>query len=117
MADMHEMAITQKVFNMVVKEAEKAGAKKVFKIELVIGELTGIVPDSVEFYLEFLSEGTIVEGAEVSIEGVPPMVLCRNCNQTSIIPKKETWKCPHCEKGSMEIIAGRELKIKSIGVD
>jgi hydrogenase nickel incorporation protein HypA/HybF len=115
--DMHELGITQNMFDLVLEEAEKAGARKVCQVDLVIGELTGAVGESIQFYFDILSRGTIVEGALISIKVVPPMVLCRNCNQTSKIPKEEFWKCPHCTEGSMEIIAGRELMVKSIEVE
>ena len=114
---MHEIGITRDMFNLVLKEAEKAGARRVDKIDLVIGEMTGVMEDSVKFYFDLLSKGTIVEGAEVSIRMIPPMVLCQNCNKTSKLERKTYWTCPHCEDNSMQIIAGRELMVKSIGVE
>lgn len=113
---MHEIGITRNMFNLVLKEAEKAGAKTVSKINLVIGEMTGAVDDSVKFYFDLLSKGTIVAGAEISIKMVPPMVLCRNCNRPSKLEKKTYWTCPHCTSERMKIIAGRELIVKSIEI-
>jgi len=40
---MHELAITQSMFDLVLAQAKKAGAKKVGKINLVIGEMTGVL--------------------------------------------------------------------------
>ena len=53
---MHELAITQSMFELVLEQAEKAKAKKVDKINLVIGEMTGVVGDCVQFYFNFLSQ-------------------------------------------------------------
>lgn len=114
---MHEIGITRNMFELVLKEAEKADARKVSKIDLVIGEMTGALGNSVRFYFDLLSKGTIVEGAEVSIRMVPPRVLCRNCNKTSGLERRRHWKCPHCEDDRMQIIAGRELIVKSIEVE
>jgi len=116
-AEMHEIGITREMFDLVLKEAEKAGARKVDKIDLVIGEMTGAVGESVRFYFDLLSKGTIVEGAEVSIRMVSPMVMCQNCNKTSKLERKTYWTCPYCEDNRMEIIAGGELMVKSIGVE
>lgn len=113
---MHEIGITKNMFDLVLEEAGKAGARKVSRIDLVIGEMTGAVGESVRFYFDLLSKGTIVEGAEVSIRMVPPMVRCRNCHLPSRLEKKTYWSCPHCENNRMEIIAGRELLVKSIEV-
>lgn len=114
---MHEIGITKNMFNLVLEEAEKAGAKKVSRIDLVIGEMTGAVGESVQFYFDLLGKGTIVEGADVSIRMVLPMVRCRNCQMPSKLEKKTYWACPHCDDNRMQIIAGRELIVKSIGVE
>jgi len=113
---MHEIGITRNMFDLVSKEAGKAGAKTVRKVDLVIGEMTGAVADSVAFYFDLLSKGTIAEGADVCVRMVSPMVLCRNCNRTSRLERKTYWTCPHCDDGRMQIIAGRELIVKSIDI-
>ena len=59
---MHELAITQSMLDLVLKEAEKAGAKEVRKINLVIGEMCGFVEECVQFYFDFLNKGTLAEG-------------------------------------------------------
>jgi len=113
---MHEIGIARNMFNLVLEEARKVDAKKVYRIDLVIGEMTGAVGDSVRFYLDLLGKGTIAEGADVAIRTVPPMVRCRNCRMPSELERKMRWQCPHCAGNHMEIIAGRELIVKSIGV-
>lgn len=113
---MHEIGITRNMFDLVLEEAEEAGARTVSKVNLVIGEMTGAVADSVAFYFDLLSKGTIAEGAEVCVRMVPPMVICRNCSRTSRLERKTYWTCPHCEDDRMQIIAGRELIVKSIEI-
>ena len=80
---MHEMAITQSMFDLVLQHAEEAGTRKVGKINLVIGELTGVVGECVQFYLEFLSRGTVVEGAMLDVTLVPAKARCRRKNWSS----------------------------------
>ena len=53
---MHELSITQSMLEIVLQQAEKAKAKKVTKINLIIGEMTGVVSDSVQFYLDILTK-------------------------------------------------------------
>ena len=113
---MHELAITQSMLDLVLKEAEKAGAKKVGKINLVIGEMTGVVDECVEFYLNFLSKGTIAEGAALSFAMVPTTARCRGCDKLFEI-KEFDWACPYCHSNSMEIVAGKELFVESIEVE
>jgi hydrogenase nickel incorporation protein HypA/HybF len=113
---MHELAITQSMFDIVLKYAQQAQAKKVVKINLVIGEMTGVVSDCVQFYLDLLSKDTIAEGAMVSVTMVPPEAKCRNCHQTFEV-KQFDWTCTHCGASSLDIVAGKELFVESIEVD
>jgi hydrogenase nickel incorporation protein HypA/HybF len=45
------------VIELVKEHADKAGAKKVGRINLVVGELSGFVGDFVQFYLDHLAKG------------------------------------------------------------
>jgi hydrogenase nickel incorporation protein HypA/HybF len=55
---MHELAITQSLFKIVLEQARKAGAKKIAGINLRIGRLTGYVPEAVEMNFNLLAAGT-----------------------------------------------------------
>jgi len=113
---MHELAITQSMLDLVLEQAEKAGAKEVGKINLIIGEMTGVVEECVQFYFNFLSQGTIVEGAALSFTMIPTMARCRGCHKLFEL-KEFDWSCPYCQGSSMEIIAGKELYVESIEVE
>ncbi|MBN1643800.1 MAG: hydrogenase maturation nickel metallochaperone HypA [Dehalococcoidales bacterium] len=113
---MHELAITQSMFDIVLQQAEQAKAKKVTGINLVIGGMTGVIADSVQFYLDFLSRGTIAEGASVRMEIVPAKARCLNCKMTFEL-KEFDWVCPECGNSRVEIIAGNELLVESIEVE
>ena len=113
---MHELSITQSMFELVLEQAEKAGAKKVVNINLVIGEMTGVVGDSVRFYLDFLSKGTVAENAELHIRMVPAKAKCRQCGHEFELPEYE-WTCPECKADGLEVTGGTELFLESIEVE
>jgi len=113
---MHELAITQSMLDLVLEQAKKAKAKRIGKINLVIGELSGIVDECVEFYFEFLSKDTIASGATLSFKKTPIQVRCSNCGQL-FTPKEFDWSCPSCQNSGMEIVTGNELYVESIEVD
>ena len=113
---MHELAITQSMLDLVLEQAEKSGAKEVGRINLVIGEMTGVVDECVQFYFDFLSKGTIAEGAALSFTMIPTMARCRGCDKSFEL-KEFDWTCPHCGSNSMEIVAGKELFVESIEVE
>ena len=113
---MHELSITQSMLNLVLEQAEKAGAKEVGKINLVIGEMTGVVSDCVQFYFDFLSKGTVAEGAALAFKMVPTTAQCRVCDKNFEL-KEFDWTCPYCHGNNMEIVAGKELFVESIEVE
>ena len=113
---MHELAVTQRVLDIALEKAEEAHATRVARINLVIGEMSSIVDDSVQFYFDFLSQDSIASGAALSFERIPMTLRCRQCGHT-FTPDSPPWKCPECRHWDMEIVAGQELYIDSIEVE
>ena len=113
---MHELAITQNMMDIVLEQAEGAGAKEIKRINLVIGEMSGFVEESVQFYFDFISKETIAEGATLYFEMIPATAQCRTCGKRFEL-KEFDWTCPYCQSNSMEIISGKELFIESIEVE
>ncbi len=69
--DMHELSITQSILSLTLEQAKKVNANKITKINLTIGELTGIVEECVHFYFELLSKDTIAAEASLSFDKPP----------------------------------------------
>jgi hydrogenase nickel incorporation protein HypA/HybF len=113
---MHEMAVTQSILDIAVKHAQQAGASRIDKINLVVGELAGVVDDSVQFYFDFLSRDTMAAGAALVFDRRPAVYRCREC-ETTFHPEGFAWECPACNALGFEVLSGREFRIDSIEVD
>ena len=113
---MHEFSITQGILSIALEKAREAEAKRISRINVVIGELSGIVDDCVEFYWDFLGKDTIAAGAVLSFQHPPTQLRCRKCS-TVFTPDDLTWTCPDCSELSVEIISGRECYLESIEVE
>src|SRR5512136_2942259 len=113
---MHELAITQSMVNLVLEEAKKGGARKVKNINLVLGELSGVVGDCVQLYFGLMSKNTIAEGATISFKTVATKAKCRQCGKVFGV-KESDWVCPDCRSVSIELVAGNELFVESIEVE
>ncbi len=113
---MHEMAVTQSLLDIVLKEATKVGAKKVTGVNLVIGELSGLVDDSIQFYFDFMTKGTVAEGAKLNFKRIAARMKCRACGEEFSTAPDE-WICPKCNEWQAEVVAGKEFYIDSIEVD
>ena len=116
---MHELSIMQSILDLVLEYAEKNNAKKVTKINLKIGELSGFVPEWMQSYFDFVADGTIAHKAEVNIEWVPAIINCKSCGKDYRLTKENIgFYCPECGFGAqVEILSGREYNLKSIEVD
>lgn len=112
---MHELSVTKSMLDLVLNQAQENGAERVQGINLVIGEMSGVVDDCVRFYFDFLSKGTIAEGAHLSFRVVPARARCQECGKRFKINGLD-WRCPHCQTTRIEIIEGRELYLESIEV-
>ena len=95
---MHELSITQEILNITLEKAKEAQATKIKEINLVIGEMSGIVDDCIQFYFDFLSKDSIASGASLSFKRIPMQVRCRQC-QFSFSPDDLQWVCPQCGVG------------------
>ncbi len=113
---MHELAVTQSLLKLVLEHAERAEARRITRINLVIGELSGVVDDCVQFYFDFVSKGTIAESAVLSFERVISRWRCRACGEEFVL-QGEGWTCPACGTVGGEVIAGRELYVDSIEIE
>lgn len=113
---MHELAITENILNLAVSHAEQAGANQVTDLYLVIGQLSSVVDDSVQFYWDMICAGTICEGATLHFERIPAQIQCRDCQQTYTIPDGIA-PCPHCGGVEVHVIQGEEFRLDSIGVE
>jgi len=114
--EMHELGITESIVNIALDKVKESQASKIVKINLVVGELSGFVPDCIEFYFDFLSKDSIAEGAILNFELAPAQLRCRDCC-TVFRPQDNLWACPKCQSQSLEITGGRELYIESMEVE
>jgi hydrogenase nickel incorporation protein HypA/HybF len=114
---MHEMAVTQSIMDIVLRHGEQAGARQIVAVNLVIGDLTGFVDDSIQFYFDFLSRDTLAQGAQLRFERVPARVRCHSCGSEYAPPDTRLWTCPECDALGGEIIAGREFAVASIEIE
>ena len=106
----------QGVLSTVEASARQAGAKRVITIRLVIGEMTEIISDAMEFAFEALCPNTICEGARLTIQRTPTRSRCCVCN-AEFVHDRYRWACPECDSLATELLSGREMYIDSIEIE
>jgi len=113
---MHEMAITRSMLNLVLEETAKSSSNRVTMINIVLGEMSGVVDRCVQFYFDFMSRDTPAEGAELNFRKVANQAKCRKCGNV-FSPRDIFWSCDKCGSMEIEITAGNELYVESIEVE
>ena len=108
---MHELSIMQSVLEVVRENAECSNIGKVNKLKLVIGKSTMIMPDSLQFCFEALSQDDLFRGAVLEIEEKETIINCLNCKERFIQEEDYCFLCPGCGSNQVEIIQGREMYI------
>ena len=113
---MHEVSICESIMDIIRAEAAKERASKVNSVRLKIGELAGVVEDSMRFAFEVVTKGTVAEGARLVIDNVPLTAHCKSCNRTFHIVGY-AFSCAHCESPEIEVVSGRELQVEDIDLE
>ena len=113
---MHEFAVTQSILDISLCHARQANAVKVTDINLVIGQFSSIVDDSVQFYWDIIADGTIAQGAILHFHRIPGEMTCGSCGQV-FQPNDRAFECPSCGSGFVRISKGDEFRVESIDVE
>jgi hydrogenase nickel incorporation protein HypA/HybF len=114
---MHELSITQSILEIALRHGEQAQASKITKLHLVIGQLSSVIDDSVQFYWNMIAEGTLAEGAQLHFKRIPAQLACQECGQTYTLESNQLDGCPACESVKVKVIAGNEFRLESIEVE
>jgi len=112
---MHEMSVTESMIEVVLRHAEKNHATKVTRINIVLGESSTVVPESVQFYFDIIGKDTIAEGAELNFRRTKLMAKCNGCGEEFEVVEYD-FTCPACSGTKTEIISGREFQVESIEI-
>ncbi|MCX6005024.1 MAG: hydrogenase maturation nickel metallochaperone HypA [Chloroflexi bacterium] len=113
---MHEMGVAQNILDIAVAAAQKEGAHKITRINLIAGELRGVVPMQLSFCFGIVAKDTIASGAYLNIEEMPVTAHCENCSSDFSVEDYQ-YVCPKCGSTKIQLTGGTELRIKDIEIE
>ena len=113
---MHELSITEQIAEIAIRHGEQNEASKITDLYLVIGELSTVIDESVQFYWDMITENTICEGARLHFKRIPALFRCKDCSSEYSLENGELAPCPKCSSSQMEILQGKEFHLDSINI-
>jgi hydrogenase nickel incorporation protein HypA/HybF len=109
----HELSLSSAIVNTVEKHAD---GRRVALVSVRVGRLRQVVPDTLEFYFEFVSRGTVCEGAQLELEVVEAELRCESCEYGWELDVP-AFRCPECGSGEVRIGSGQEFEVESIEIE
>ena len=113
---MHEYPITQQIIKICERRCREADGSRVAAINLVIGDYSGYVGESIRMYFDIISKNTLCCGAEIRICRVKPKLRCSACG--AFFEKAPlSFDCPECGGQGEPTDIGREFYVDSIEIE
>ncbi len=110
------MSLAINIVDIACQTAKQNDAGRINSIEIEVGKLAGVLEDSLAFCFQAAQNNTLAENAKLNIISIPGKGHCKDCDKTFETDTFFTL-CPHCQGFSVDILEGKDLKIKSINVD
>lgn len=114
---MHETAIAYEIMKQVAQTCRDAGASHATRIEIEVGENSGI--DSKLLRETLLTAYTRLSSkpdTEIDLTEIPVRAHCPDCN-TDFTPSSLFAPCPVCNKYRYEITQGDELRLRAVWIE
>jgi hydrogenase nickel incorporation protein HypA/HybF len=113
---MHELGITQSIIEIAEEHASRHGARRIRSVTVLLGTLSGVMAEAVEFCFEACAQGTRLEGARLIIEQRQGLGRCRQCQHEAPLDNLLT-PCPACGSFAIDLLQGDEMRISELEVD
>lgn len=115
---MHEMSLVQGLFQQLGDLAATHNMKKVLKVTMEIGPLSGVVADSFIFGFEALApHEPLVRDAELIIEIPEVTWTCPTCSHTLRNTGERPARCEQCDEVFLVPSGGDDLILKQVEME
>jgi len=109
---MHELSLSSAIVNTVAKHAD---GRRVTVVNLRVGRLRQVIPETLKFYFDFVARDSVCEGARLEQEVIDARLRCA-CGLIWLI-EIPAFRCPRCGGSEVTVAAGNEFEVESIEVE
>ena len=111
---MHEYSIVGALLEQVGELAARRDATAVHRLEVRIGELSGVEVELLETAFELFRERTICAGATLEVRPVPARWTCPRCDGP--IARGAALRCPDCAAPA-RLVEGDEIILDRVEME
>ncbi|MBT2685899.1 hydrogenase maturation nickel metallochaperone HypA [Bacillus sp. ISL-37] len=112
---MHEMSLMSEIIQLVSEDAAARGFKKVNKIEVIVGDLSNVLPDALELAFMFFRRqevSVIDEETKLHIIREVAKAQCQTCDY-EFNPDYKIALCPRCNLPGSLLVSGETFRVES----
>jgi len=113
---MHELTLANNILRIITEHATKQKEGCVQEVEVVIGELSGVIIEALKAALQAVLRDTSYEHTQINLTTIKALAKCTYCHSEVNMDTFITI-CPKCQHTHLTIIQGKELYVKSITFD
>lgn len=110
---MHELSIVMSIIDIAESHARNANSSAIEEVELDIGELSGVEMASFDFAWQQATKQTLLDGARRQVNRIPGKAVCLDCSASFAIQQLYD-PCPVCGNHLLDIVSGKELRVRSL---
>lgn len=111
---MHELSLMYEVILLVSKDAKLRGFQNVTQIQVIVGDISNVIPDKLEsafLYFCKAKAGLVNEQTQLTIIREKTITQCQNCLFT-FEPDSGIALCPKCDSLDSLIISGETFQVE-----
>ena len=121
---MHEVSVVSDIVSAILRELEKYNVERVEEVVLVVGDMTSLGEEQLEFAYEIVTKETKLEGSKLVIEHEKIRVKCNECDYEGEVRMLESdygehtipiLSCPKCN-GKVKVTAGQTCKVRNLKI-
>lgn len=115
MLRMHEMSLMLEIIKIVSEDARLNGFSKVDKIEVIVGDLSNVLPDALElafFHFRKQGLGVLNENTKLHIIREVAKAKCQTC-LFEFAPDYRIAICPKCKLPNCLLVSGETFRVES----
>lgn len=114
---MHEFSITREILDIILDTAGRNNARSVESVNIELGQLSTFDEESINFYFEILSRGTLAEGAKLIFKRMPAIAKCKKCDRDFELGDVFFSSCPLCGSTEYEVVSGDAVKVVNLNIE